>query len=61
MTTSTIITLQAVPLTHVPRLAQPIGRAVASAVAVLSSWMRPRSKSPAAAATDRQKQQRGKQ
>lgn len=48
--TTTTITLQGTPRTHVPRLAQPIGRAIAGGIALLASWMRPRSESPAEAA-----------
>ena len=43
-------TLQASPRANAPRLARPIGRAAASAVALLASWMRPREESPAEAA-----------
>jgi hypothetical protein len=48
--TTTTITLQGTPRTHMPRLAQPIGRAVAGVIAQLSAWMRPRDESPAEAA-----------
>ena len=48
---STTITLQGTPRTASPRLAQPIGRAVAGAVALLAAWMRPRAESPAEAAS----------
>ncbi|HMC14586.1 MAG TPA: hypothetical protein VKI18_03075 [Albitalea sp.] len=48
------ITLQGSPRTTPPRLAAPIGRAVAQAygsiVAQLASWLRPRTESPAEAA-----------
>jgi len=47
-------TLQGIPRTSAPRLARPIGRAVAGAyasiVSVLASWLRPREESPAEAA-----------
>lgn len=48
--TTTTITLQGTPRTHIPRLAQPIGRAIAGGIALLATWMRPRSESPAEAA-----------
>ena len=48
------ITLQGTPRTTAPRLAAPIGRAIAEAfasiVAHLASWLRPREESPAEAA-----------
>lgn len=49
MTISTI-TLQGSPRPHIPRLAQPIGRAVAGFIALIAAWMRPRDESPAEAA-----------
>ena len=53
MTTATV-NLQRTPPRAAPRLAEPIGRALAGAcgyaMALLSSWMRPREQSPAEAA-----------
>jgi hypothetical protein len=48
--TTTTISLQGSPRPPMPRLAQPIGRAVAGAIALLAAWMRPRNESPAEAA-----------
>jgi hypothetical protein len=47
---SNSITLQFALRTAAPRLALPIGRGIASAVASLAAWMRPRAESPAEAA-----------
>lgn len=47
---SNIVTLPFVFRSTAPRLAQPIGRTVAAAVAGLASWMRPREESPAESA-----------
>lgn len=48
---STTVTLQSSLRTSAPRLAQPIGRAVAGVVATVAAWMRPRDESPAEAAS----------
>ncbi|WP_372528901.1 hypothetical protein [Piscinibacter sp.] len=52
--TTTTIHLQRTPPRAAPRLAEPVGRALAGAyghvMALLSSWMRPRDPSPAEAA-----------
>ena len=54
MNVLTSLTLQGSPRTSAPRLAFPIGNAVASAygyvVAQLAGWMRPHEESPAEAA-----------
>jgi hypothetical protein len=47
---STTVTLQSTLRTSSPRLAQPIGSAIAGAVAAVAAWMRPRNESPAEAA-----------
>jgi len=47
---STTVTLQSSLRTSAPRLAQPIGSAIAGAVAAVAAWMRPRNESPAEAA-----------
>lgn len=49
--TTTSITLQGTPRSDAPRLARPIGQAVAGVVAMLAAWMRPRAESPAEAAS----------
>ena len=48
--TTTTVSLQSSFRRNAPRLAQPIGRAVALLVAAAASWMRPRQESPAEAA-----------
>lgn len=48
--TTTTVSLPSTLRRSAPRLAQPIGRAVANLVATLSAWMRPRQESPAEAA-----------
>jgi|GEM_PF-6280206 len=47
---SNTVTLQFSLRTVAPRIAHPIGRSVASAVAALASWMRPSAESPSEAA-----------
>ena len=47
---SNTVTLQFALCSAAPRLANPIGRTVAAAVAGLASWMRPREESPAESA-----------
>jgi len=48
---SNTVTLQYALRTAAPRLAQPIGRTIAAAVASLAAWMRPREESPSEAAS----------
>ena len=48
---STTVALPSSVRTSAPRLAQPIGRAVAGVIATLAAWMRPREESPAEAAS----------
>ena len=47
---SNTVTSQFALRSAAPRLAQPIGRSIAAAVATVASWMRPRAESPAEAA-----------
>ncbi|WP_280153581.1 hypothetical protein [Piscinibacter sp. XHJ-5] len=49
--TTTTVSLQSSFRRNAPRLAQPIGRAVAHLVASVAAWMRPRQESPAEAAS----------
>ena len=49
---STTITLQASRRRNAPRLARPIGDAVAAVFARVASWLRPRPQTPAEAAAD---------
>jgi len=49
---SSTITLHTSLRTSAPRLAQPIGRIVATLVARLADWMRPRQQTPSEAAAE---------